>query len=44
MADFLLKLQESDVAGAILWQKVVKNNSEDLKRWIQTRGVKIASA
>ena len=39
MADFLVKLQESDVAGAILPQKVLEDNTvEDLKRWIETRG------
>ena len=42
MADFLVKLQESDVAGAILTQKVLEDNTvEDLKRWIETRGLTV---
>ncbi len=39
MADFLVKLSERDVAGAILPEKVIEDNTvEDLKRWIETRG------
>lgn len=39
MADCLVKLKASDVAGAILPLKINEDNSvEDLKRWIETRG------
>jgi hypothetical protein len=35
----LVKLSERDVAGAILPEKVIEDNTvEDLKRWIETRG------
>jgi hypothetical protein len=42
MADFLVRLNEKDVPGAILPEKVPEDNTvEDLKRWIETRGFTI---